>query len=110
MSKRRVTRHSRPVVVDSSDEAQLKQAMDGEKDAARDLDFILSQPRGRRWLYGLIFNTCHVHHGSHVPSDTHSTAFNEGARSVGTALLEEIRSNHHSALITMLEENDVRDE
>lgn len=89
---------------------QIKQAMDGEKDRERDLAFLMGAPRGRRWMHELIFTKCHVGHISHVPRDTHSTAFNEGARSIGEALLEEIRSKHHALYIKMLEEHDVRDE
>ncbi len=110
MSKLRSTKHSKPIVKDSNDELQIKKAMDGEKDRERDLAFIMGAPRGRRWLYELIHTRCHVGNLSHVPRDTHSTAFNEGARSVGEALLEEVRSNHHALFIKMLEENDVRDE
>ena len=110
MSKRRVTKHTRPVVTNSNDEVQIKKAEDGEKDRARDLAFILSSPRGRRWLYELIFSRSHVNRLSHVPRDTHSTAFNEGARSVGESVLETIRHEHHAAFITMLEENDITSE
>lgn len=108
MSKLNTTRYSKPVVTNSSDELQIKAAMDGEKDREKDIQFLLSQPRGRRWLHGLIYDKCHVGSLSHVPRDTHSTAFNEGARSVGEALQEEIRSNHHALYLKMLEENDVR--
>lgn len=97
--------HGRKTVTDSEDADQLKSAQDGEKDRDRDLAFIMSQPRGRRWMYELVFDVCHVSRLSHYPGDTHTTAFNEGARSVGERLQEELRSRHFDAFITMLEEN-----
>ncbi len=109
MSKLSHTKRSKPVVRDSNDELQIKKAIDGDKDRERDLNFIMGSPRGRRWIYELIHTKCHVGQISHVPRDTHSTAFNEGARSVGNALLEELRSAHHALYIKMLEENDVND-
>jgi len=110
LSKRNTLRHPRSIILDSTDELQIKKAMDGEADRAKDLEFILSQPRGRRWVYDLLHDWCHVGRLSHVPNDTHSTAFNEGARSVGERLLEELRSKHHALWITMLEENNVTTE
>jgi hypothetical protein len=110
LSKQRTTKRSPQIIRDSGDEEQVKKTMAAEKDQEYDLTFIMSAPRGRRWLYGMIFNTCHVSSISHVPGDTHSTAFNEGARAVGETLLEELRSQHHALYIKMLEENDARDE
>lgn len=107
MSKLTSTKRSKPIVRDSTDELQIKQAMDGEKDRERDLHFVMLQPRGRRWIYDLIYVKCHIGQISHVPDDTHSTAFNEGARAIGNALLEEVRGNYHALYIKMLEENDV---
>ena len=108
MSKIASSKRTRTVVKDSNDELQIKKAMDGEKDRERDLAWIMGQPRGRRWIYETLFVTCHVNHLSHVPRDTHSTAFNEGARSVGQKVLEELRTKHHALYIKMLEENDER--
>lgn len=105
MSDRPTVRNRRKVVYDASDEAQVKKAEEIEKDRERDLSYIVKEPRGRRWLYELIFDACHVSRPSHTPSDTHSTAFNEGARAVGERVLEELRTRHFSAFIQMLEEN-----
>lgn len=105
MSKRTTVRNPRKVVYDSSDDAQVKKAEEIEKDLELDLAYIVKEPRGRRWIYGMIFDTCHVSRLSHTPGDTHSTAFNEGARAVGELLLEELRSKHFAAFIQMLEEN-----
>lgn len=96
---------SRTVVTDSSDEAQVTKAQKEQEDRDRDLSYILKEPRGRRWLYELIFATCHVSHLSHVPGDVHSTAFNEGARSIGERVLAEIQSRDFGKYLAMLEEN-----
>jgi len=105
VSKRSVIKNRTQTVYDASDEAQIRAAMDTEKDRALDLSYVLREPRGRRWVYEMIFNTCHMHRLSFVPGDSHATAFNEGARSVGEALLDEIRTNHFGAFMQMLEEN-----
>lgn len=95
----------RTVVYDASDEAQIKAAQQSEKDRDRDLDYIVKEARGRRWIYELVFDKCHMNHLSHVPRDTHSTAFNEGARSIGEAVLEELRTRNFGAYMAMLAEN-----
>ena len=90
---------------DASDPAQVAKAEKAEADRQRDLDYILKEPRGRRFLYELIYGTCHVGRLSHIPGDSDSTAFNEGARSVGEALLEQIRTQAKAQFMLMLEEN-----
>ena len=95
----------RHVVRDSSDEAQVKKAEANEEDENRDLDYILKEPRGRRWLYQLIHGTCHVEFRSHVPGDHDSTSFNEGARSVGQTVLDQIKSHSSQHYMLMLAEN-----
>lgn len=96
---------SKHVVTNSADEAQIAKAADWQDDVARDLDTILGINRGRRFLYMLIFDTCHAEQRSHVPGDPESTAFNEGARMVGQELLARIRDRNFDAYIKMLEEN-----
>ena len=96
---------ARKVVYDASNEAQVKAAEKDSEDREKDLAWILSSPRGRRWVYDLVHEKAHVRSLSFVPRDTHATAFNEGARSVGEALLEEVRSNHFGAFKQMMEEN-----
>lgn len=95
---------SKHVVHDSSDEAQIKRALDWQKDRDRDLDAILASPRGRRFLHEVIFDLCHVEARSHVPGDPESSAFNEGARMVGQILLERIRERDFDAFVLMLSE------
>jgi hypothetical protein len=103
--RRKTLKIPKNVVYDSSDPDQIQKATDTEKDRERDLIDIMKLPRGRRWMYDLIYGSCHVSMPSHYPSDTHTTAYNEGARAVGNKVLEELRTNHFSAFITMLEEH-----
>lgn len=53
---------------------------------------VLSTPHGRRFVFGLIRdnNKTGVLCAAYVPGDTHATAFNEGRRSIGHALMVEV--------------------
>jgi hypothetical protein len=90
---------------DASDEEQVAQAQKEQDDTDKDIDFILGKPRGRRWLYQLAYDHCHCDRHSHVPGDAESTAYNEGARAVGLAIMETVRRRSPSAYLKMLEEN-----
>jgi len=92
-------------VYDASDEEQVAAAEKDMADRDKDLVFIMAQSRGRRWMYDLIWNKCHKDQISHCPTDKESTAFNEGARSVGSALESIIRSETPKMYMKMLEEN-----
>ena len=109
MSKGNFPRHSRKVIYDASNSDQIKMAEDNEKDREKDIDFIMSQPRGRRFMYELIRERCHARSVSHVPGDPHSSAFNEGARAVGEALELQLSREHHTLYIKMLDENNGRE-
>ena len=98
------------MMYDPSDPEHVAKATKEEADRAKDLDFVLSQPRGRRFLYGLIHDTCHVDRPSHVPSDSDATALNEGARAVGISLREQIRSQAKAKFLLMLTENHFEEE
>jgi len=98
---------ARKVVYDSSDPEQVRAAEKQEQDVQNDIRYILKEPRGRRWLYEFIFNTCHVELPSFVPGDEQTTAFNEGGRAVGQRLLGEIRDAWPAMYIKMLEENQL---
>jgi hypothetical protein len=93
------------VITNSTDKGQIDKAEDQERDRERDLEWILSSMRGRRWLYELVFSQSHVNNGSFVMGQSDSTAFNEGARSIGSAILEDIRSKHSKQFLKMHEEN-----
>ena len=95
---------------DSSDAEQIAKAERDQADRDKDIDFVLSQPRGRRFLYGLIFDTCHSDRLSYVPGDADATAFNEGARAVGAATLDLIRTQSKSKYMLMLTENHFLEE
>jgi hypothetical protein len=92
-------------VYDSSNATHVAEAEKNEEDKEKDILFILNEPRGRRWVYSLIHSQCHILSISHVPLDKESTAFNEGARSVGIALEEVVRERAPILYMKMLEEN-----
>lgn len=93
------------VVHDSSDEQQVKKAQALQEDKDKDLMFVLKEERGRRFLYEIIFNDCHMMANSHVPASSDSSAYNEGARQVGIALFNRCKEASKSHTLTMLEEN-----
>ena len=93
------------VVHDSSDEQQVKKAQALQEDKDKDLMFVLKEERGRRFLYEIIFNDCHMMANSHVPASSDSSAYNEGARQVGIALFNRCKDASKSHTLTMLEEN-----
>tara|TARA_R110000822_G_scaffold38746_8_gene107132 strand:+ start:757 stop:1053 length:297 start_codon:yes stop_codon:yes gene_type:complete len=96
---------TRVVVTDSADEVQLKKAADAQKERDLGLSDLMQSQRGRAWMHDFLFTRCHVHSGSHVPGCSDSTAFNEGARSIGASLLQEIADDHTAHYLKMLQEN-----
>lgn len=94
---------------DASDPEQIRKAELAADDQDKDIDYILARERGRRWLYNLIWEQCHHNLPSHTPGDTHSTAFNEGARSVGNTVEELIKRRSPKMYFKMLEENHFND-
>ncbi len=104
-TKKRPTLPTKKFISNLEDEEQAKELKDDIADREGDLEFILSTPRGRRWVYDLIHGTCHVRSQSFFPGDPASTGLNEGARMVGENLLEEIRSQHFSRWLEMMAEN-----
>lgn len=89
----------------SEDPAQVKKAEKAAADRLLDIDYILKEPRGRRWLFDLVYGSCHADLPSHVPADADTTAFNEGGRAVGLKVLEEIKTKSPDKFILMLQEN-----
>jgi|TARA_R110000796_G_scaffold35622_1_gene91390 hypothetical protein len=96
---------SRKVVYDSSDEGQVRAAEKDEADRDKDLQWILSSPRGRRWIYDLCYGKCHIERASFCGTDTHGTSFNEGGRAIGSALMDDVRTAYFGAFMKMMEEN-----
>ncbi len=94
----------RAIVSDTSDPDQVRAAQALDSDQDEDLYSILTSARGRRWLTGLVFDVCHVMQRSYVPTGERDTAFNEGSRSVGLAVWEQIEARHPEFLTKMMEE------
>ena len=90
---------------DANNPEHVRKAELHQEDVDKDIEFILSKERGRRWLYGLIWGQGHIDLPSHVPGDVTSTAFNEGARSLGVSLHEQVRVASPKMYMKMLEEN-----
>tara|TARA_B100001013_G_scaffold316646_2_gene224131 strand:- start:93 stop:401 length:309 start_codon:yes stop_codon:yes gene_type:complete len=93
------------IVTDSSDQGQVSKAQRENDDRENDVRFILSEPRGRRWAYDLIFDKCHVLGNSFVPEGATGTAYNEGVRNLGVNLYNQIKDNQPKLFMKMLEEN-----
>ena len=93
-------------VYDASDKEQVRQAQLVEEDIEKDIDFVMSQPRGRRWVYRLLYDPtlAHIESQSFVTGVSDATAFNEGARSVGARVLNEVK-RQPKLYLQMLEEN-----
>lgn len=68
-----------------------------------DLRSILAEKWGRRFIWGLL-NKCNVYALSFVPGEQDSTAFNEGRRSIGNALLSRLMDVKPEAYIKMMNE------
>tara|TARA_R110000744_G_scaffold12907_2_gene38041 strand:+ start:5095 stop:5391 length:297 start_codon:yes stop_codon:yes gene_type:complete len=90
---------------DSNNKDDIAKAQAEADDQDKDIEFILSQPRGRRFLYDMIYNGCHADRQSYVPGDSDGTAFNEGGRIVGQTLLDVIRMRNPTLYLKMMEEN-----
>lgn len=91
--------------MDSSNEAEVKKAQAEDEDRAKDIDFVMSQPRGRRFMYDLIYAACHVDNASFVPGNHEATIFNEGGRAIGSSMRELVKGRNHKLFMKMLEEN-----
>ena len=76
------------------------------EDRDEDFRFVLGSPRGRAFCY-MLLDRCNVM-GASFTGDAATTAFNEGRRHVGIALLRDIQAMNPSAFATMLAENDAR--
>ena len=90
---------------DASDPVQVAKAEKAQEDRDRDIFFVMGEPRGRRWLYNLIWGDCHVGRSSFVPGDIEGTSFNEGSRAIGNMVEGELRARAAKLYMKMLEEN-----
>ena len=93
-------------IYDASDKEQVRKAQLAEEDVEKDIDFVMSQPRGRRWVYRLLYDPTlsHIESQSFVTGIAAATAFNEGARSVGSRILADVK-RQPKMYLKMLEEN-----
>ena len=87
----------------AEDEDQLNKAQEADADLEQDIIKLMELQRGRRWIFNLIHEICHAGQSSHVPGDSDSTAFNEGARVVALAVEADARPSPN--FIKMLQEN-----
>jgi hypothetical protein len=71
----------------------------------RGLREIMQSQSGRAWMHDLLHMHCHIGLCSHVAGCSDSTAFNEGARSVGSSIVQEIIDAHPQHYLKMVEEN-----
>lgn len=90
-----------------ADEKQIKDARLHERFAKRkeqeDIQFLLSTPQGRRYIWKVL-SICGVYRQSAVDSGSW-TYFNEGRRSVGLKLLDEVMIADAAAYLKMIDEN-----
>lgn len=73
-----------------------------EKTFVADLVWIMSSPRGRRFMWWLL-SLCGVNRISFNNSGS-ITAFNEGQRNVGLAVQAKVSEHCHGSYLTMLDE------
>jgi len=74
-----------PEPVETSRAQNADQAKRDAIEAASDLAWLMSDKRGRRFMWRLL-GELRIYQQSHTPGDTHATAFREGQRSVGLML------------------------
>ena len=98
----------KPLVGNASDEEQVacaaKKVKRNEEVELEDTKFILGTPQGRRFVWRYL-GLCGVYKLSYSGEATHETAFKEGARLVGTTLLNDINSARPEAYFQMIEES-----
>ena len=99
-----MSRDRRLTVTNTDDPEQVAKAQSLGADRDGDLLVVLQNPRSRRWLASLIFETAHTMARSYVPGERSLVEFNEGARSVGLAVWEQVMANHPEFASKLLEE------
>ena len=95
------------LVRNASDPSQVKKAGRDEKELKRrernDIEFLLSSPQGRRFLWKLL-SGCGIYELSYI-TDSDMTAFNEGRRSVGNNILADILDVNPDGYSALIKEN-----
>jgi hypothetical protein len=74
---------------------------------AEDLREIMASPAGRRLMWRLL-DRAGLYRLSHAGEATHQTAFAEGARNFGLALLDELTAHCHTSYLQMVAETHER--
>lgn len=94
-------------IVNTSEPKQVKKAKDRERllkdEILRGLTKTLTDPEGRRLLWSYL-SFCGIYQTSFT-NDFGTTAYNEGRRSVGLKLLDDIVSASPEFLMLMMKEN-----
>jgi hypothetical protein len=93
----------------TEDPAQAERAERIRRDQEAALDYVLSEPNGRAFVWGLL-EKCGVFGASFMGEHTHATAFNEGRRDIGIRVLAEMLQHRPEALAEMQCENQSRQE
>jgi len=78
-----------PEPVETKRTQEVNRAKREAQEAASDLAWLMSDKRGRRFMWRLLAETG-IYRQSHVPGDTHATAFGEGVRKVGLTLTSQL--------------------
>ena len=93
---------------DASNPEDVRNAEVQEADRDNDLLHVMSDQRGRRWVYDLIYGMehCHMEANSFSLASDRTIDFNEGARQVGVKVKQDILDKCGApTYLTMLKEN-----
>lgn len=71
-----------------------------EQDRLAAVDYVMSHHNGRQFVWDLL-SDCGVFHTTFAGEQTHHTAFAEGKRQVGLALLTQIEESHPNGYAIM---------
>lgn len=100
-----MTNSNKALVGNASDSQQVKNAKRSEESKRNqelnDVEFVLSTPQGRRFLWRLL-GVCHVFKTSFTGNST--TFFNEGKRDIGLRLLADINEASPNSYLKMMQE------
>lgn len=100
-----MTNSNKALVGNASDSEQVKNAKRSEESKRNqelnDVEFVLSTPQGRRFLWRLL-GVCHVFKTSFTGNST--TFFNEGKRDIGLRLLADINESSPDSYLKMMQE------
>lgn len=96
-----------PTDIHAQEAAEAQAQADARQAAelfAADLTWIMSDARGRRWVWSLL-QASGVYRISYRGGDSHATAFNEGARNLGLLTLAALHAHCPALYSSMAAEN-----